>query len=354
MSVQLGSETSFIVDTTGDDVAEMPILVLNAHSRCNCRCVMCDIWKREEGIQTEVSDLEKHRESLRRLSVRWVVLSGGEPLLHRDLKGLCTFFRDLDIRLTLLTTGLLLTKRAAEVSEFFDDVIVSLDGPAAIHDSIRQVNGAFALIHSGINAVRQYRPLLRITGRTTVQKANHHHLQRTVESAKTLRMDSISFLAADLTSEAFNRPNGWSPTKQSAVALTVDELKALEQEIESLIVNFASEIRNGYIAENASKLRRITKHFKAHLGMIEHESPPCNAPWVSAVIEADGTVRPCFFHQPIGNIHDSTLEQVINGERARAFRQNLAVSANPICQRCVCSLYREKAVSSSFGHPDYR
>jgi MoaA/NifB/PqqE/SkfB family radical SAM enzyme len=351
MSVQPGSEASLIVDTASDDVAELPILVLNAHSRCNCRCVMCDIWKREEGTQIGVGDLEKHRESLRRLSVRWVVLSGGEPLLHGDLKRLCTFFRDLDIKLTLLTTGLLLTKRAAEVSEFFDDVIVSLDGPEVVHDSIRRVSGAFDLIHSGIKAVRQYRPSLRVAGRTTVQKANHRNLQQTVESAKTLAMDSISFLAADVTSEAFNRPTGWSSTKQSTVALTIEELKALEQEIESLIVNFAIEIQNGYIAENASKLRRITKHFRAHLGMVEHESPPCNAPWVSAVIEADGMVRPCFFHPPIGNMHQSTLEEVINGERARTFRQNLAVSTNPICRRCVCALYREKPASRSPGQP---
>jgi MoaA/NifB/PqqE/SkfB family radical SAM enzyme len=342
-----------MVDGTGDYVVEMPILVLNAHSRCNCRCVMCDIWKREEGTQIKAGDLDNHRESLRRLSVRWVVLSGGEPLLHRDLKGLCTFFRDLDIRLTLLTTGLLLTKRAAEVAEFFDDVIVSLDGPAVVHDSIRQVDGAFALIHSGINEVRQYRSSLRITGRATVQKANHHHLQQTVKSAKTLGMDSISFLAADLTSEAFNRSNGWSSTKQKSVALTIDEVKALEQEIENLIVNFASEIRNHYIAENPFKLRRILKHFKAHLGMLEPEPPSCNAPWVSAVIEANGAVRPCFFHRSIGNIHESTLEAVINGERARAFRRSLAVAENPICQRCVCSLYRERAVSRSLERSEY-
>ena len=66
-----------------------------------------------------------------------VILSGGEPLMHNDLRTLCAFFRELDIRLTLLTTGLLLTKRAAEVAEWFDDVIVSgfrLGGPWPHYD----------------------------------------------------------------------------------------------------------------------------------------------------------------------------------------------------------------------------
>ena len=46
-------------------LATMPILVLNVHSHCNCRCIMCDIWKREKHEQVRVADLERHRESLR-------------------------------------------------------------------------------------------------------------------------------------------------------------------------------------------------------------------------------------------------------------------------------------------------
>jgi hypothetical protein len=28
-----------------DPVTELPLLMLYPHSRCNCRCVMCDIWR---------------------------------------------------------------------------------------------------------------------------------------------------------------------------------------------------------------------------------------------------------------------------------------------------------------------
>ncbi len=338
MFAQHGSETSLLLEDSGQQIAEMPILVLNAHGRCNCRCVMCDIWKREEGAELRATDLERHRSSLRRLAVRWIVLSGGEPLMHSDLRGLCTFFRELDIRLTLLTTGLLLTKRAAEVSELFDDIIISVDGPAAVHDAIRRVKDGFRLIQSGIVDVRQFRPGIRITGRTTVQKANHHHLQDTVVSAKELGLNSISFLAADVTSVAFNRPLIWPGERQSEVALSANEISELEQEIEKLITRFGEDILSGYIAESPSKLRRIVTHFQAHLGHARHESPACNAPWVSAVIEADGAVRPCFFHSPIGNIHESSLEDIVNGDKARTFRRNLKIADDPTCRRCVCSL----------------
>jgi MoaA/NifB/PqqE/SkfB family radical SAM enzyme len=299
---------------------------------------MCDIWKREENTDIKLQDLERHRQSLRRLSVRWVVLSGGEPLLHSDLRSLCIFFRELNIRLTLLTTGLLLSKRASEVTELFDEIIVSIDGPARIHDAIRRVNGGFRLIESGVASIRQIRPFMRITGRTTVQKANHCHLQETVSTVQAIGLDSISFLAADLTSQAFNRPLLWPSERQNEVALTVGELHALKEEVEGVIAAYSEEIRSGYIAESTVKLRRIVTHFAAHLGLTQPVAPTCNAPWVSAVVEVDGSVRPCFFHRSIGNIHDSDLDRIVNGESAMDFRHNLRVHDNPVCQRCVCSI----------------
>jgi Fe-coproporphyrin III synthase len=316
----------------------MPILILNAHSNCNCRCVMCDIWKRETHEQIRVADLDRHRASLRNLGVRQVVLSGGEPLLHSDLRALCDFFRDLNIRLTLLTTGLLLLKRANDVSSLFDDVIVSIDGPREIHDRIRRVHGAFDVIGKGVAAIHTLRPDMRIGCRTTVQKANHRHLRATVAATKTIGFKSISFLAADLTSEAFNRPLVWLGDRQNEIALTAEEVATLDEEMERLIVEHADDIHRKYIAESPQKLRRIPGRFREHLGQASAESPICNAPWVSAVVEVDGSVRPCFFHRSIGNITSATLEEVVNGEAARLFRQSLNVSENPTCRRCVCSL----------------
>jgi MoaA/NifB/PqqE/SkfB family radical SAM enzyme len=324
-------------------LTSMPILILNVHTHCNCRCIMCDIWKRETHEQVRVADLERHRVSLRNLGVRQVVLSGGEPLLHGDLRALCDFFREENIRLTLLTTGLLLLKRAHDVSSLFDDVIVSIDGPREIHDTIRRVNGAFDVIARGVAAIHEQEPTLKIACRTTVQKANHHHLRATVAAAHSAGFDSISFLAADLTSEAFNRPLVWPGERQSEIALTVREVMELEDEIEQLIVEYGDDIRGKYIVGTAEKLRRIPRRFREHLGELSPEAPICNAPWVSAVIEVDGAVRPCFFHRAVGNVKSSTLEEVVNGEAARLFRQSLNVSENSTCRRCVCSLNYQRA-----------
>jgi Fe-coproporphyrin III synthase len=323
-------------------ICTLPILILNIHNRCNCRCVMCDIWKHTEDLQLNVADMERHRESIRALGVRNVVLTGGEPLMHRDLDKLCAFFRELKIRLTLLTTGLLLMRRAETVAACFDEVIVSLDGPEAMHDRIRQVPGAFALTEKGIAEVRRHAPKLPIFCRTTVQKANHTVLCSTVKAAKQIGLDRISFLSADVSSRAFNRPQPWARARQDEIALTWSELGALEEEIELMLVTREADIRTGYIAESAHKLRALTNRFREHLDHSRPKAPLCNAPWVSAVVEVDGTIRPCFFHSAVGSLKHATLEEAVNNDAALSFRGSLNVSENLVCQSCVCSLnYRE-------------
>ena len=68
----------------------LPVVVLMPHSRCNCRCVMCDIWKANDRRQELSRDqLAPHVAAFGKLGVRSVVLSGGEALLHSNLWSLC-------------------------------------------------------------------------------------------------------------------------------------------------------------------------------------------------------------------------------------------------------------------------
>ena len=324
-------------------IRELPILILMAHSRCNCRCVMCDIWRTAESRELTLADLAPHLASIRDLRVQWVVFSGGEPLMNPGLFALASVLREMNIRITLLTTGLLLEKYAPQILDTMDEVIVSLDGPAAIHNDIRRVSRAFESMASGIARLHSICPAFPVRARTTVQRANHNHLCETVDVARELGVASVSFLAADVTSTAFNRELIWPLARQQEVALTREEILGLETELEKLIAEYRQEIASRFIAESPSKLRRIARHFRAQLGLEDPISPRCNAPWVSAVIEANGDMRPCFFHTPIGNLGDADLEAVLNSERAFQFRTDLQVESNPICKRCVCSLFRQES-----------
>jgi len=323
-------------------ITSLPILVIFPHNRCNCRCVMCDIWRIRQVREITPRDLEPHLTSLRELNVKWIVFSGGEPLMHSDISSLSHVCRAEGVRVTLLTAGLTLEKRADIVAASIYDLIVSIDGPPDIHDEIRGVPGAYRRLQRGIEALRQLRAEMPIHGRCTIQKGNFGELRNTVHAARALNLNSISFLAVDTTSNAFNRPGGWSPGHQATVALNTAEVAVLESEIEALISEYENEIESGFVVENAEKLRRIPLRFRSRLGQIPAMAPRCNAPWVSAVVESDGTVRPCFFHRPIGNIHEHPLADVVNSDEALNFRRNLDISRDPVCRNCVCSLFVDR------------
>ncbi len=109
----------------------VPILALNVHTACNCRCVMCDIWKANDQNRTiGVDELTGHVAAIRRLHVRRVMLTGGEPLLHRNLWTLCDMLRAEGIKLTLVTTGLLIDRHVDDLAARIDELVISIDGPA--------------------------------------------------------------------------------------------------------------------------------------------------------------------------------------------------------------------------------
>lgn len=320
-------------------IRELPILLLGPHSRCNCRCLMCDIWKgNRDRRELMAEDLEPIMADLRRLRVQRVVLTGGEPLMHSNLWQLCEMLRSAGPRLTLLSTGLLLSGNAAEVARYFDEVIVSLDGPPALHDEIRGVPRAYELLAEGIDALRSARPKLEISVRSVVQRKNFRLMSDTIESARKLGIDRISFLAADVSSEAFNRPEGWDEPRKSEVALDAGQAHELETLLEELILRHREDLGTGFLVERPEKLRDIGRYYLALSSSAKLPTVRCNAPWVSTVIEADGTVRPCFFHAPLGNLGPASLREILDSEQALAFRRNLDVASDPICQRCVCSL----------------
>jgi len=335
---------SMIREPADDSVAAhrirtMPVVVISPHNQCNCRCVMCDIWRIRETREITPTLLERQLASFRELGVRWVVFTGGEPQLNAQMIFLAQMLRPEGIRITLLTAGLLLESHAESVAANVDDVIISLDGPPAVHDQIRRVPHAFEQIKTGVAALRRFRPDIMVRARCTVQKANHGSLCGVVRSAQEIGLNSISFLAADLTSDAFNRSQGWGPERQHRIALNAEEVDALEAEVERLVIEHRTDLDSGYVVESAGKLRRIVLHFRAHLGQTQHVAPNCNAPWVSSVIEASGEVRPCFFHPSLGNIHEQPLRQIVNSPQALGFRATLDVATNPVCRRCVCSLH---------------
>ena len=320
-------------------IHSLPVVILMPHSRCNCRCVMCDIWKANHA-RRELSreELARHLPAFRDFHVRRVVLSGGEALMHSNLWALCEMLKELSVKITLLSTGLLLKRHADAVVRWCDDVTVSLDGSRAVHDAIRNIPGAYDRLAEGVAALKERELRFRVTARCVVQRRNFRDLPDVIAAARDLGLDQISFLAADVSTAAFNRPAPWGDERVADVALSPNEAAEFARIVEQTIAGRADDFASGFVAESPAKLRRLPRYDGALNGAGDCPPTRCNAPWVSTVVEADGTVRPCFFHRAIGNVHERPLAEILNSDDAVAFRRGLDVRTDPICRKCVCTL----------------
>lgn len=322
-----------------DTIYALPIVILMPHSACNCQCIMCDIWKGNRNLkQLTEADIAGLLDSLKKLGTKQVLMSGGEALLNPNFFRFCEILQQEKIKITLLSTGLTIKRNAAQLIQFVHDIIVSLDGDEKTHDRIRNIPGAFFKLKEGIQQIRSIKRDYKITGRTVIHRLNFRQWPAIIDSAKEIGLDQISFLPADVSSHAFNREVLWDAPRQHEILIEKDELPELKKIIDLLIDQYRFEFSTKFIAESPEKIRKIYEYYAAFYNINPYPYKKCNAPWVSAVVEADGTVRPCFFHQPLGNIREDSLANILNNKSSIQFRKSLDMDTNDICVKCVCYL----------------
>lgn len=313
----------------------LPILIFYPTARCNSRCISCDWWKSDGADDLSFSEIRALVEELPVLGVRLVVFSGGEPLLRREVFEIADLFRAQGIKLNLLTAGLFLERDAEKIGARFDGVTISLDAhTSALYQKIRGVD-ALALVERGVQKLRAASPHLAIRARSTLHRHNFRELPHLIDKARDMGLQQISFLSADVTSKAFGRGRGSASTQ--GLLLGENEIADFSDVVERTIVSHARDFETHFVAESPEKLRRLPRYYAAQLGLGPFPPISCNAPWVSAVIEADGAVHPCYFHQAVGSLRESSLQEILQ-KRMRAFRAALDVQENAVCKKCVCTL----------------
>src|ERR1700676_4551126 len=108
------------------NINALPVVILMPHSACNCRCVMCDIWKDNKNLkQLTEQDVSGLLLSLKKFETQNVAMSGGEALLNANFFKLCAILKTQKIKISLLTTGLTIKKNAEQLIKWVDEIIVS-------------------------------------------------------------------------------------------------------------------------------------------------------------------------------------------------------------------------------------
>ena len=116
--------------------------------RCNAACDFCDIWEKPSPYVT-LENVKKNLQDLKRLGVKVIDFTGGEPLLHRDLPLFLEEAKRLGFTTTVTTNCLLYPKHAEKLRGKIDMLHFSLDSPVAgEHNRSRNVDCFDHLVRS--------------------------------------------------------------------------------------------------------------------------------------------------------------------------------------------------------------
>jgi len=136
--------------------AHTPIILTHSvTSACNCRCKICNIWKKKPRIE-ELSTIEIHRmlDEAKRLNFVAYVVWGGEPLMRPDIMDILSHAHKLGFYTSIITNGILLKEKAEEIAKIVDLTWVSLDYDSAYHSEMRGVEGTFGKAMEGIRELK--------------------------------------------------------------------------------------------------------------------------------------------------------------------------------------------------------
>lgn len=273
--------------------------------------------------------------------LRHIVYSGGEPLLRRDFPEICRLFQRNNIKQTLLTNGLLLDKRIDELKECFTEIIVSIDGAdAATHNAIRGLNSFDHILQGIAKTLGTVNSSdTRVSIRTVLQKQNFRNLEGFIHMARSAGINRISFLAADVSSDAYGRDTQGIVSDESSIALNQTEVNELRGIVNALADKYPNEFASGFISESPAKLHHIADYYEALSGKTSFPRNICNAPNTSLVITSTGDVHPCFFLPKFANTRSENIRTILNDPAIKRSREDVKLMKPDRCQKCVCTLY---------------
>jgi Fe-coproporphyrin III synthase len=315
----------------GGSILFLPTVFISVTGKCNSKCVLCGIWKGpHDALKPEV--IEESVASLKRLGLRNVVVTGGEPLLRSDLWEILNRLSSRGLRFFLCTNGILLKRYRDEVLQYFDGVVVSLDSHIpSVYETIRGVD-AFDEVISGINAMSESG--MHVTIAHTLQKGNILHLAEFIGFAKGLGIGSVSIRPIDAYSEGFGSEYGQLSVRSNLLP-SEDEMAEFPKVLAKAEREFSQDLASGFITPDARGLHKIRNYLLAKTDD-SFSKTRCYAPFISCVIESNGDVKSCFFSKTIANVNNmpaTSLKRVINSDRARRIRSEHK-GQSIICRRC--------------------
>lgn len=288
-----------------------PLVVLNLTRRCNLGCSHCYLDSADRSYVNELSrrEIEQIIDDCQRLEVPVILLSGGEPLLYKDIYRVIAYAKQQGIRVGLSTNGTLISRQtAAELAESGVDYVgISIDGRKTLHDAFRNQAGAFdkamaGIIHclekgikTGIRFTINQRnaadvwPVIDLCVQEKIPRFCMYHLVY-AGRGKALQNDDIDNAARRALVTRLIKT-----AQQQTAAGTAFEILTVDNHADGIFLYHQIQRQDSARAAGVLQLLRM------HGG--------CSAGTKFVDITPDGTVYPCqFWHQEkLGNVRERSF-----------------------------------------------
>ncbi len=169
--------------------ADLKLVALELTRSCNLACSHCRASSKYGPYPDELTTSEcfKLIDDIVSFSKPVIILTGGEPLLRKDIFEIISYGKKNGLVMVMAPNGTLLDDANIKkiIASGIKRISVSLDGPDALsHDSLRQVAGAFSKACDGVERARKAGLEFQIN--TTVTRRNLELLPQIMGLAKRL------------------------------------------------------------------------------------------------------------------------------------------------------------------------
>ena len=331
-------------------------VILGVNNACNLRCRMCDVGTGEEGTNFHMNMTGTDPPSMPVALAERIVdqvarhypraklgFAFTEPTAWRPLPEVVARATAKGVRSAVTTNGLLLPKLAGPLAAAgLEELVVSIDGPAEVHDAIRGRVGSFERAMEGVRAALAAPRPPRVSIFAAITEWNIGHLARFAASLRGLRLERLGFMhtvfVAPEAAAAHNAVWGHrypaTPSNTKDLRLDRYDLDALWAEMAAITaLDLPFPVAWSPTLDSRAALERYYRD-PAPFGR------RCADAFSTLLVKSDGAVVPAHsrcFPAVVGDLSREELDAVWNGPRLGAFRRDLAgVGLFEGCSRC-CS-----------------
>ncbi len=288
-----------------------------------------------------------------------------EPLIHANITDFCESIVHRGFHCAITTNGFLLPRLADQLVEIgVQEITVSVDGPAQVHDRIRGRSGSFGALYSGIEALGRAKARLGASNPAvrfsyTITDMNYTAMLEFLQAVETLDSESfifshLNFISDDMAARHNTLHHGeWTMARSNigAMDLAAINLDAMWDAVRQLKSYGKKRRLSLTIVPDLDSREELEVYYHQPLrfvgGMV------CTDPWRMMMIKTDGTVIPAHgrcYNVPVGNITERPLFDIWNGARFQGFRRTLqdAGGTLPACARCCGVIGKPREVTEHF------